>query len=571
MKRAIIVLFKSFIWILLLIIKLHSADNWLMDQRNASRSGYFVTPHSAQVIEHVGVLNNIVSKPELTVYSSGRVVENKYVFALQSNELVDLISAPISSGIVQLGDLCFFGTVDGKIHALNLKKKELLWSQEIDGIVKNDPLFFADMVYFVSEKGQLLALDINKGKVKWGYSFKAKVSASPALNEAMLILGDHKGQLNAFEWSSGKIVWTNSFASPIKGAVSCSQNNVYLSTVSGFLYSVSLHEGKIQWQKKLNGSAQSSQACSSVIVAVGTQKGFLHIYNTAGQEYCYSPVDLNSSLSTPIIGHSLVYIASTDSFFQINSTTGDISFAYEIPVGQPKRTPVYGNQHIYLNTISEKNNKISSSVTHKFKFKDLPKKKELLIPYKTKKQILGNLMLKSFSDSTTIISSYTNNHIEHKFSFECDFFYSDDALYLFARIGDVNPSSTIKERDGPVVSQDSFMLRMAPHTQESRTYIVNISSHGIVQDRLYFDGERDSDWNISTKPVVGDWIVNKKKIGWTMRLKILFKDFKSVDVKSAGGYLKFNYKKKLKEVKGKATGVIFYNSFPSGAQYKFVK
>ena len=538
-----------------------------MEQRNASRNGYFVNYQYTQKLKYHGELNNIVSKPEQTMFSSGRVVGGKYIFALPNDALFNLVSKPISSGVAQMGSICFLGTNDNKIHAVDVLKKRLLWSHKIKGNVKSDPLFYANMVYFLSEAGQLLAIDIEKGKVNWGYSFKGKASAAPTLVKGFLVVGDHKGQINAFDWKSGKILWTNRLASPIKGSITIQNEDVFAATESGFLYCLKLKKGNILWQKKLNGSSLTSLACNGSKVVIGTQKGFLHVFSNEGKEYFYSPIDLNAALMTPIISDEMVYVANENTFYQVNLLTGKKDYQYSIPVGRPIRPPVYGNGIIYLNTLSLKNKKVSASVTHQFKFDKLQKPKVLSIPIINDISSSDNIQ-KEFLKAAKLKSKYTYNRIEHDFTFECDFLSSQSNLYLYARIGDPKPNNSSVKRDGVKTTEDAFSVYVIPENKDQTFYEMHISQNKKLTSISTTLKKRNYKWEIHTRPMVKEWIVDKKKVGWTLFLSIPWASMNNMNLKNKSGKIKILYRDVPKKTKGKAHPVFYYVGYPGGRPYK---
>ncbi|MCE9597584.1 MAG: PQQ-binding-like beta-propeller repeat protein [Spirochaetia bacterium] len=70
---------------------------------------------------------------------------------------------------VVIGDVMYFGSVDGNFYALDTESGYMRWSFKTKSAVNSVPFADKDTVYFGSNDGSVYAVDIESGKQKWAF------------------------------------------------------------------------------------------------------------------------------------------------------------------------------------------------------------------------------------------------------------------------------------------------------------------------------------------------------------------------------------------------------------------
>jgi outer membrane protein assembly factor BamB len=90
------------------------------------------------------------------------------------------------------------GSRDRRLHALNPKTGQPLWSFLTKGRIDSSPVLVGDRVFVGSADGRLYAVDVKTGRPQWQFNCGGAVVASPAVAEGCLVIGNDAGQLYCF-------------------------------------------------------------------------------------------------------------------------------------------------------------------------------------------------------------------------------------------------------------------------------------------------------------------------------------------------------------------------------------
>jgi outer membrane protein assembly factor BamB len=88
---------------------------------------------------------------------------------------------------------------DRKVHAIDLKTGQPLWTFTTRGEVDSSPLISAGRVYFGGKDKKLYVLDLKSGKKLWEYTVAKPISAPPVIAQGVLVIGDERGDVYCFE------------------------------------------------------------------------------------------------------------------------------------------------------------------------------------------------------------------------------------------------------------------------------------------------------------------------------------------------------------------------------------
>jgi outer membrane protein assembly factor BamB len=135
------------------------------------------------------------------------------------------------------GGMMYFGGLDGKMRAYDLRKQKVRWEFETRGFILSSPAVCNGIVYFGSRDFHFYALDSHSGELVWKVETDDKVECSPVIagNCVYFDTGGFTDPLmNALELSTGKPLWTH----PDEGDIytfTVHQGKVYYGTEMGDL------------------------------------------------------------------------------------------------------------------------------------------------------------------------------------------------------------------------------------------------------------------------------------------------------------------------------------------------
>lgn len=153
----------------------------------------------------------------------------------------------------------FFGSLDKKIHAYDMKTKSLLWSTELEGAVSAISDFSNGKIFVLTDNGSLYAIKAAEGAIDWTVSnpprklLKIYGGAKPVIFGSQIIAGFPNGKVLSLSQSNGKARWTNQLQGSQKHEdidfLSLSGTDVLIAGVfDEALYRLDLKTGGILWQ-----------------------------------------------------------------------------------------------------------------------------------------------------------------------------------------------------------------------------------------------------------------------------------------------------------------------------------
>jgi outer membrane protein assembly factor BamB len=105
-------------------------------------------------------------------------------------------------------DKIVFGSGDGFIYCLSVKKGEMIWKKKAAASVLGSPVINGDTVFIGASDHSVYALDINSGNAFWQYpGLDGPVVSTPLLYGSVLIIGAWDKNLYALNRSNGSLAW----------------------------------------------------------------------------------------------------------------------------------------------------------------------------------------------------------------------------------------------------------------------------------------------------------------------------------------------------------------------------
>ena len=131
------------------------------------------------------------------------------------------------------GDILYFGTVEGKIYALDWKQEKVVWSHEVpnqDQQIDSSPAVTDKLVVIGGPGKFLIALDRESGKPAWTFPSRAKFEAAPVVAKDRVVVGGLDRNLYVLTLADGKEVWKYNAGESFKGSPAVGGGRIVVAT-----------------------------------------------------------------------------------------------------------------------------------------------------------------------------------------------------------------------------------------------------------------------------------------------------------------------------------------------------
>lgn len=148
-----------------------------------------------------------------------------------------------------------------RVFALDAASGAIKWrfpeDEALTSVVRSSPAVANGMVYFGTSDGKLHAVSADKGKVAWTFDTRNSITTSPAVAEGVVYFGSADGRLWAIDGSSGNELpaWKGGCAlqDEVAGAPAVANGFVYVITLNQTLQAVGVATGKVRFSVRLTG------------------------------------------------------------------------------------------------------------------------------------------------------------------------------------------------------------------------------------------------------------------------------------------------------------------------------
>lgn len=100
----------------------------------------------------------------------------------------------------------------GEVHAFDIRKRDVLWSYDLEGEQWSTPVVWREYVYVVSWGQRLHALSLKSGDDVWTRPLPAPVTATPVVAAGNLYVATEGGDLIVLDARSGRVLHTDKVA-----------------------------------------------------------------------------------------------------------------------------------------------------------------------------------------------------------------------------------------------------------------------------------------------------------------------------------------------------------------------
>lgn len=194
--------------------------------------------------------------------------------------------------------------VPGAATILDMRTGKIKWRYPT-GRAEPSPVIANRTAYFGDEDGRVYALDLRRRRARWVYSGGVKVTASPALVRGRLYFGDYSGRVTALSARTGRRIWTGSAGSRVYGTAAVAGGRVFVPSVFSGLSALSARTGALLWRIPSGAYTYASPAYYRGRVYFGTYAGIVYCVDARSGRILWS-----RSVGSPVSG-AIVIVAGT--------------------------------------------------------------------------------------------------------------------------------------------------------------------------------------------------------------------------------------------------------------------
>ncbi|GIK27504.1 MAG: serine/threonine-protein kinase [Chloroflexi bacterium] len=191
--------------------------------------------------------------------------------------------APIRSRPFVTSDIIIFGADDGSIYGLELSGKRK-WVYRAKRSIISSPAVDQKngICYIGSFDGYLYALDANSGFTLWRFRTNGPVVSSPALTADSVYFGSADGIMYAVNVDSGKERWQYTSGKPIVGSPTVAGNMVYFGGTDNAFYCLDVKTGRMLWKYQTRGQITSTPVLGENLIVFGSMDNTIYALPTVG-------------------------------------------------------------------------------------------------------------------------------------------------------------------------------------------------------------------------------------------------------------------------------------------------
>jgi eukaryotic-like serine/threonine-protein kinase len=136
--------------------------------------------------------------------------------------------AVYSTPVIDLEGICYFGSFDNHLYALDAQSGYSMWRFRTDGPVISSPAITGNFVVVGSTDGNLYSVNAQTGKEKWRFSTATPIVSSPIVHQNTVMFGDSNGVFYAIDAKEGVEKWRFQAGGGITSAAVVAGGNVVL-------------------------------------------------------------------------------------------------------------------------------------------------------------------------------------------------------------------------------------------------------------------------------------------------------------------------------------------------------
>jgi outer membrane protein assembly factor BamB len=241
----------------------------------------------------------------------------------------------VPNQIAIVGDVVYFASDEGSLHAVNRVTGAEIWKQELTSGTTTGPVVADGRIYLVDERGAVLALDPGTGGAVWESASHYDGATQLLSIGGSVYLGTGDGFLVALDAASGAEQWkvklTPSGASVHNPAAA--DGFVYAGTAGAGFVAVDATTHQVVWTGDLHGDDAGTAGVNGGIAYIASghdaPSGMLHAFDAkTGKALWVGP---SPNLQTPTVSDRLAFSATRDGLVDaIDTATGTLRWSIQL-------------------------------------------------------------------------------------------------------------------------------------------------------------------------------------------------------------------------------------------------
>jgi outer membrane protein assembly factor BamB len=179
------------------------------------------------------------------------------------------------------GDRLVVHGMNGYVSVLRRSDGRLLWRFPVGSPIESSPIVDGGIDYFGSWDGRVYALDLRRRQLHWTVSSGCKITSSAALAGSTVYIGDYCGRLLALVRTTGSARWTGRVNGRIYGTPAIARGRVFVPSSTGGSLTAFSTGGRLLWQRRVGSYVYSSPAVWGDRVFFGSYGGVFYALGAA--------------------------------------------------------------------------------------------------------------------------------------------------------------------------------------------------------------------------------------------------------------------------------------------------
>ena len=302
----------------------------------------------------------------VTASRAGRVSVYQGTVQLWSLDVQDVITSGVGADLVN--NIAVVGTRSGKVVAIDLKSKSILWQKQLASSSLAPALVGDNRVMISVNDGVIYALDLQTGDPVWQFSTQTpsvsvRGAAKPLrLESDVALFGMADGRIHALSAQTGRPFWTRRIGQAVGGSQVHRMSDVdgqplivgthlYVASYSGQLAGFDMATGQTIFVAPL-ASTKTLTALGSLVIGSSVD-GDVAAFDRITGDKAWQNSDLKyRQLTNPVAVGAYVAVGDLDGVVHILDSQGKIVGRYQ---GKGKITSLYvSNGRLYAQTADDK-------------------------------------------------------------------------------------------------------------------------------------------------------------------------------------------------------------------------
>lgn len=270
------------------------------------------------------------------------------------------LQTPVEATPLLKDSMLYIGTIEGRLVALSLSKRDTLWSYATEGQISASPNLVKfdgrDAVLFGSYDNYLYCVDRLTGESINRFMSGYYINGAVAVKDSYALFGGCDAWLRVIDCQSGEMSDSLEMEGYIPSSAAMSGDYGYLGDYVGNIFEVQLEDGRIVAQRTMipadeGGEYVSVPAVSPTMIYVLTSDKYLHAIDRRGGELKWKYL-LKGSVgeSSPVVADDQVVVCTRTGVVTIlDARSGEQKWEYD--TGEPiVASPAVVKDHFYILT-----------------------------------------------------------------------------------------------------------------------------------------------------------------------------------------------------------------------------